>query len=265
MRRTRATYHYKIRKLKKDREKLQKEAMAKAISENNSRQLWTEVRKIRNKNSSTINCIDDITGNSCIAELFSKKYNELYNSVSYEEQEMNDLMSVNKKDVEIFCVNSIDDTLYKHTHKISLAEVQAAVQKLKVGKSDCVDGFVSDNLKKGTECLYEIIALLFSTMLTHGVAPAGLLLSTLVPIPKNKRGNKSDSNNYRQIAISSLLGKLFDIIILEEQHHGLITDELQFGFKKNASTVLCTSLLMETVEYYNENDTDCYLLFARCI
>ena len=169
--------------------------MAKAISENNSRQLWTEVRKIRNRNSLSINCIDDITGNSCIAELFSKKYDELYNSVSYEEQEMNDLMSVNKKDVEIFCVNSIDDTLYKHTHKISLAEVQAAVQKLKVEKSDCVDGFVSDNLKKDTECLYKIIALLFSTMLTHGVAPAGLLLSTLVPIPKNKRGNKSDSNN----------------------------------------------------------------------
>ena len=38
---------------------------------------------------------------------------------------MNDLMSVDKKGVEIFCVNSIDDTLYKHTHKISLAEVQA--------------------------------------------------------------------------------------------------------------------------------------------
>ena len=137
---------------------------------------------------------------------------------------MNDLMSVNRKDVKSFCVNSIDDTLYKHNHKISLAEVQAAVQKLKVGKSDCVDGFVSDNLKYGTECLCKIIALLFSTWLTHRVAPAGLLLSTLVPIPKNKRGNKSDSNNYRQIAISSLLGKLFNIIILEEQHHGLITE-----------------------------------------
>ena len=68
MRRTRATYHYKIRKLKKDHEKLQKEAMAKAISENNSGQLCTEVKKIRNKNSLSINCIDDITGNSCIAE-----------------------------------------------------------------------------------------------------------------------------------------------------------------------------------------------------
>ena len=64
-----------------------------------------------------------------------------------------------------------------------------------------------------------------------------------VPIPKNKRGNKSDLNNYRQIAISSLLGKLFDISVLEEQHHSLITDELQFGFKRNASSLLCTSFV----------------------
>ena len=62
-------------------------------------------------------------------------------------------MSVNKKVVEILCVNKIDDTLFKHTHKISIAEVQAAVQKLKVGKSDCVDSFLSGNLKNGNKCL----------------------------------------------------------------------------------------------------------------
>ena len=50
-------------------------------------------------------------------------------------------------------------------------------------------------------------------MLSHGVAPTGLLLSTMVPVPKDKRGSKSDSNNYRAIAISSILGKLFDSII----------------------------------------------------
>ena len=37
-----------------------------------------------------------------------------------------------------------------------------------------------------------------------------------IPIHKNKRGNKSDSNNYRQIAFSSLLCKLFDIVIPED-------------------------------------------------
>ena len=40
-------------------------------------------------------------------------------------------------------------------------------------------------------------------MLVHGTAPAGLLLSTLVPLIKNIRGNKCDSNNYRAIAILS--------------------------------------------------------------
>ena len=55
----------------------------------------------------------------------------------------------------------MDDSLHRHTHKIGLAEVQAAVQKLKVGNSDCVHGFVSDNLKNGTECLYEILLYYF--------------------------------------------------------------------------------------------------------
>ena len=59
--------------------------------------------------------------------------------------------------------------------------------------------------------------MLFRMMLTHGVAPQCLLLSTLVHIPKNERGNKCDSNNYREIAISILLGKIFDTIILDKQ------------------------------------------------
>ena len=97
-------------------------------------------------------------------------------------------------------------------------------------------------------------------MLSHGTAPAGLLLSTMVPLIKNKRGNKCDSNNYRAIAISSLLGKLFDTILLKLQHASLFTELLQFGFKPNSSTVICTSLLRDTIEYYYENGSDCYLL-----
>ena len=39
------------------------------------------------------------------------------------------------------------------------------------------------------------------------------------------------------IAISSLLGKLFDTILIKLQHASLFTDLLQFGFKPNSSTV----------------------------
>ena len=58
---------------------------------------------------------------------------------------------------------------------------------------------------------------------------------------------------YRAIAISSILGKLFDSIIIKVQHSSLITDDLQFGFKENSSTIICTQLLIETIEYYYYN------------
>ena len=70
----------------------------------------------------------------------------------------------------------------------------------------------------------------------------------------------SETNNYRAIAISILLGKLFDLSVLSEQAPCLKTDNPQFGFKKCSSTVTCTALLIEAIEYYNENGSDCYLL-----
>ena len=54
--------------------------------------------------------------------------------------------------------------------------------------------------------------------------------------------------------------KVFDIIILDSQSKNLGTDVLQFRFKKSSSTVICTSLMLETIDYYVENNTDCYLL-----
>ena len=56
---------------------------------------------------------------------------------------------------------------------------------------------------------------------------------TMIPVPKDKRASKSDSNNNRAIALSSILGKIYDSIVMKEQYANLITDDLQFGFKKN--------------------------------
>ena len=35
---------------------------------------------------------------------------------------------------------------------------------------------------------------------------------------------------------------------------------MQFGFKQLSSTVIYTALLIETIEYYIENGSDCYLV-----
>ena len=58
--------------------------MARAINDNNSRQRWTEVYKIRKKNSTSSYSIDDVSGEVDIANVFSNKYSVLYNSVAFE-------------------------------------------------------------------------------------------------------------------------------------------------------------------------------------
>ena len=100
--------------------------------------------------------------------------------------------------------------------------------------------------------------MLFTSMISHGSAPEGLRLSTLIPIPKNKRKSLNDSDNYRAIALSSVLGKLLDRILLTKYHDVFTTSDYQYGFKKQHSTVGCTAVVNEIIQYYLNNNTNVY-------
>ena len=58
--------------------------------------------------------------------------------------------------------------------------------------------------------------MLFNCMVMHGVSAASLGAAVLVPIPKDKRKGLSTSDNYRAIALSSPICKLFDIILINK-------------------------------------------------
>ena len=79
--------------------------------------------------------------------------------------------------------------------------VQEAIHKLKATKSDCKGQLFSDHFVN----FFTLISLLFTCMLTHGVVSSRLLLSTMIPMPKDKRASKNDSNNCRAISINSIL------------------------------------------------------------
>ena len=63
----------------------------------------------------------------------------------------------------------------------------------------------------------------------------------------------SNSDMYRSIAISSLLSNIFDNVVIERQQDFLSTSNYQFCFKAKSSTVLCTTMVNETIQYYIEN------------
>ena len=106
------------------------------------------------------------------------------------------------------------------------------------------------------------LSFLFNSMINHGYAPATFLQSNMVPIPKGARANVTDSNMYRSIIISSTMSKILDNVIIEQQQSSLATSSYQFGFKSKASTALCTTMMVETIQYYLErgDNSVCLLL-----
>jgi len=97
-------------------------------------------------------------------------------------------------------------------------------------------------------------------MLIHGTSPISMVTGTMIPIPKVKH-LICTSDNFRAITLSSVLGKLFDLIVLDKEQEALCTSDLQFGFKAGVSTTQCTNVFNETVSHYNFNKSNVFVLF----
>ena len=125
----------------------------------------------------------------------------------------------------------------------NVANVKAAVCRLKPHKNEGCAGLSSDHFINAGDDLCGHTALLFNAILVHGTLPVRFLYSTIiVPIHKGRNVNISDSANYRGIALSSIYGKLFDNIMLYRFRESLSTSELQFGFKPKNSILITVPL-----------------------
>ena len=85
-----------------------------------------------------------------------------------------------------------------------------------------------------------------------------MLLATLLPIIKDKLSSINTSKNYRSIAISSLILKLLDWIILILYGEVLGVDQLQFAYQPGCSTTMCTWTVVETIDYFLRNDGEVF-------
>ena len=85
--------------------------------------------------------------------------------------------------------------------------------------------------------------------------------TVIVPIIKDAKGDVSSKDNYRPIAITSVLSKIIEILILNRYESLLCTSDNQFGFKNNGSTDMCVFTLKQVIDYYRNNGSPVYLCF----
>ena len=208
------------------------------------------------KNSKVSSLVDDCLTPESIAAHFADKYQDLYTSVTYDEKDMRDIVRDLSK--------LVSQSGYDKNCVITCNEVAQAISKLKPNKSEGHHGLQSDHIKQGCRELSVHLSFMLTAILCHGCAPGDMLVSTVIPIPKGSNINCTESANYRGICLSSIVGKVFDLIVLKRYTDCLITSDLQFGFKAKRSTNMCSLVLKECLSYCtsNRNTVYCTMLDA---
>ena len=250
MKYARNQYRYAIRRVKKKERTIRLEQLAEAASSDNSRDFFTEVKKLKPKNA----CAPNVNGLTCakdIANHFAEKYESLYNKHTVD-QNCTD-------QAKEYIANGLKDYLLENIDfKTSPSDIANVVKKLKKNKSDGDVGFNSSHLIIGGNNLMTHLSGLVQAMFIHGHQAKCLLRSTIVSIPKDARGNLCDDANYRGIALCNAIGKVVDYIIIERNQQKLKTSSLQFAYKSRMGTTLCSLVVKEIIGYYLQRGSNVY-------
>ena len=90
-----------------------------------------------------------------------------------------------------------------------------------------------------------------------------MLSVVLVPVIKDKAGKISSKDNYRPIALASVISKLVEVIMLDRIEMYMNTNPNQFGFKRKHGTDQCIYVLREIIYLYRRLNGSVFACFDR--
>ena len=233
---TNARYKYAVRHVQKNEQAIRADAMARKLLVNDITSFWKEV-KLMNRSNTVLPCtVEGVSGTDNIAELWRKHYSGLFNCIQSDHFKLE---------------NIHDDTPVNITTK----EVYEAIMQLSDNKACGLDQITAEHLKLSSPKVAALLAICFNGLMTHGILPDSMLSVTLVPVIKDKAGKVGSVDNYRPIALASVISKVLERIILDRLEAFISTNDNQFGFKAKHSTDLCIFALKDIVETFRRQNS----------
>ena len=237
-----------------------------AASEAGDAALMQELRKTLNKGNSgqTVpDCLEGKVTHDTILDKFKECYEDLYNSASTGEA-----MADIKLTLEQLCSSA---SSVQEVDKVTGSVVKEACCRMKPGKIDVTGSYSSDALLHAPDTLFDLLAAVFRSFLTHGTVTLQILSCAFLPLFKGGLKSPEKFDSYRAIAGASQLLKLFEYVVLILWGDILDTDSMQFGFKAGVSTTQCSWLVNEVTNYFMRRGTavtacllDCSKAFDKC-
>jgi hypothetical protein len=249
MRFARAKFKYAFRHCKYMEDTAKADAMAKQLSDNNMNDFWKNVKQMSKNNSVMANVVNGCTGEWDIVNMWEDHYKQLFNSVR------------NCK-WESYVKGILGDVHVDPSMRVSpTAQVSHCISQLDHQEAAGLDSLSAESLFYAHHRLHILLSLNFNVCFTHGSVPTSLLDTFIIPILKNKCGDMTDHNNYRPIAITNVLSKVLELLILDRCEEYLVTTDNQFGFKKKHSVDMCVYVLSEAIEYFKQRNTTVFVTY----
>jgi len=107
---------------------------------------------------------------------------------------------------------------------------------------------------------------LFNAILSCGYVPNCFGKGIIIPLVKDKSADITDINNYRDITLSSVISKVFEMCLVELFSDYLQTSDLQFGFKKQLGCSNAIYALSSVIEFFTKNGSTinaCFLDLSK--
>ena len=245
---TRAQFKRALRSCQTNNCKASADLLAKNLLNKDDKAFWKEINRINNSHVPLAETISGVSGKEPISKMWKEHFSSLLNS--------------SKDDSNKCFVDSILNNKSKlHCDRFSPSEVIDALKGLKNGKSPGLDGVYSEHFKYSHDKISILLSLLFNTMVMHGYIPSNAMDTIIVPIIKDKKGDCTDKDNYRPVAITCVVSKILELVILKRCESALSTTENQFGFKPGLGTDTCIFALKQVIQYYQSLSSPVYVAF----
>ena len=251
MKNTKNKFNYMLRKVRKREKHLRNDRFITECLNGKVNNVLSEIKRSRQQNQVS-SSMDGKSGSKNISDHFKNIYQELYNT----HDDKDEILVINNR-IESKINQSQDNILNKITPNL----VSKIILRMKTGKNDVQYDWRSEAIKYANKIIAPILSVIFKFFLSHNHMSKPLLKSALVPIIKDSNLSHTASENYRAIAISSIIMKILDYVILELEPQAFNTSQYQFGFKAHTSTTLCSWAVTETTNYFTSRGGIIYSCF----
>ena len=164
-------------------------------------------------------------------------------------------------ELQLLLLEHIQSRALSHC-EVTHETVRSALRRLKQGKAPDAFGITSEHLLAADEMLADTLSVLFTSIVSKGVIPVSLKTGLVHPIPK-KGKNPKRPDSYRRITVTSIIGKLLELIIMDPLKATLAPSQSsqQRGFTDSSSSNMAALLLTEAMAETKDLGRPLYITF----